>query len=175
MVGSGRLFGRINAVCAAISRADIIRGRIIRRIRPVRPPFAISESEFRSRCTRCDDCRKACETGIIGQDKDGYPSLLFGQAGCTFCGACVDACSAGAMSVEAARPWRVSARVKGTCLSVSGVVCRSCGDNCDHRAIGFRLLPQGRAQPFVDEAACTGCGFCATVCPNGSVELRAKD
>lgn len=159
----------------AVSRADIIRGRFTPIPQNSRPPYAIAEADFRSLCERCDACREACETGIIGRDGEGYPILLFGQASCSFCGDCANVCDTGALSVKQARPWTVRADVKASCLSFNAVTCRACEDSCEAGAIRFRLMTQGRALPLIDETACTGCGSCAVICPNQSIEMKSRE
>ena len=139
---------------------------------PIRPPFSITEQAFRSRCDRCDACRTSCPTGIIGRCSDGYPTLLFGQADCTFCGACAEACPTDAIDLVAAPEWNVIAHIKGKCLSFNGITCRACDEACELGSIRFKLMTAGRSLPLVDEAGCTGCGACARVCPNSSIEMR---
>ncbi len=140
----------------------------------MRPPYARAEIDFRKLCDGCDACRESCPTGVIGKDGDGIPMLLYGQAVCDFCGACADACPTGAMVREQARPWIVTAHVKATCLSFNAVTCRCCEESCEAGAIRFRLMTGGRALPQIDDDACTGCGHCAVICPNNSVEMRSR-
>lgn len=159
----------------AVSRTDIIRGRLTPIPQTFRPPYAVPEDDFRSLCERCDACREACETSVIGRDGLGYPVLLFGKAECTMCGDCASACETGALSLKQARPWAARAHVKGTCLSFNAITCRACEEGCEAGAIRFRLMTQGRALPLIDEAACTGCGACAVICPNKSIEMRSRE
>ncbi len=158
-----------------VSRADIIRGRFSGIPDSIRPPYAIAEEDFRARCEPCGDCRKACETGVIGQDGEGFPILLFGQAECSFCGRCAEVCTTGAFRKSHARPWVATAHVKSNCLSFNAITCRSCEENCEAGAIRFRLMTQGRALPLIDAAACTGCGNCAVICPNQSIEMKNRE
>ncbi|GBE43728.1 ferredoxin-type protein [bacterium BMS3Bbin10] len=158
-----------------LSRADVLRGRFIAIAEAARPPYAIPEQDFRGRCEPCGACRDACETRIIGQDAEGYPILLFGQAGCSFCGACAAACPAGALSLEQARAWTIAAHVKASCLSFNAITCRACEESCKAGAIRFRLMTGGRALPLVDEENCVGCGDCALICPSQSIEMRSRN
>lgn len=155
-----------------VSRADLLRGRFAAIAEQVRPPYAVPEEEFRIRCEPCEDCRDVCETHIIEQDMEGYPVLRFGQAGCSFCGACATACPTGALSLEFARAWSIKAHVKSSCLSFNAITCRACEESCKAVAIRFRLMTGGRALPLIDAECCTGCGDCALVCPNQSIEMR---
>lgn len=139
-----------------------------------RPPYSLPEVAFLKACNHCDKCREACPTDVIGRDASGYPVLLFGQSSCTFCRACAEACPTGALSIEHADTWNVTAHIKGTCLSFNGITCRACDEGCEAGAIRFRLMTQGRALPLVDEARCTGCGTCTVICPNNSIDMRQQ-
>jgi ferredoxin-type protein NapF len=157
-----------------LNRADLIRGRFAGTTQALRPPYAIAEKQFVQLCDGCDDCRDACESDVIGFDAHGYPILLFGEAECTFCEACATACPTGALSLEEARPWNVLAHIKPSCLSLNGVTCRSCEEGCGDDAIQFKLMTGGRALPVPDPGRCTGCGKCAVVCPNQSIDMRSR-
>ena len=79
------------------------------------------------------------------------------------------------MDLDAAAGWNVIARIKGSCLSFNGITCRACEENCEADAIRFKLMTVGRSVPLVDEETCTGCGACARVCPNNSIEMHHHD
>lgn len=67
------------------------------------------------------------------------------------------------------------ARISAACVEPRGVMCRRCGDECEARAISFRLIGAGKAQVAVEAGACTGCGECLKVCPVGAIELISRD
>ena len=67
------------------------------------------------------------------------------------------------------------AHVGPACVEPRGVMCRRCGDECEPRAISFRLASAGRAQVRIDAGACTGCGDCLAICPVGAIELITRD
>lgn len=163
---------------AAVSRRQFLRGDVRGMKVPVRPPWALGEREFLERCTRCDDCARACPEGLVRRGSGGYPEVVFDRVGCTFCGDCAAACKAGAFRADRGDRLDAFARratVGERCLAVNGVVCRACGDHCDARAIRFRLAVGGRSHPTVDAALCNGCGGCVAVCPVHAVTLRAID
>ncbi|MFO1134021.1 MAG: 4Fe-4S dicluster domain-containing protein [Rhodoblastus sp.] len=56
------------------------------------------------------------------------------------------------------------------CLAQVFVVCRSCGDACPERAIGFRQRPGAPEYPYVT-AACNGCGACVSSCPVSAIKV----
>lgn len=129
----------------------------------------MAETAFHDLCTQCGDCAGACPEGIISRGKDGFPRLDLAAGACTFCSECIAACETGALRPKTPWPWRATAAE--TCLSMNGVSCRVCDDQCDARAIRFRLATGGRSFPTVDAATCTGCGACVAPCPVGALTL----
>lgn len=78
----------------------------------------------------------------------------------------------GASSVVAPMPEGPQVAVLGTgCLAVNGVMCGTCSDPCEPRALRVRPLGGGRALPIIDTATCTGCGECVSVCPVGALSV----
>ena len=59
---------------------------------PIRPPWALSDSDFTEICTGCGDCIPACPRKILVKGRAGYPVIDFALGGCDFCGACANAC-----------------------------------------------------------------------------------
>lgn len=156
-----------------LQRRDLLRGRIARPpIAPaLRPPGAVEEALFATRCDGCAACAFACPEKVIRLDADHRPILSFGHGECTFCDACVKACPTGAIVAEGGRPWTALAEISGRCLAVGGVHCRSCGDACPTAALRFVPLADGRFLPLVDEAACNGCGACVAPCPVAAIAV----
>lgn len=158
-----------------VSRRQFLRGDLRGSRAGVRPPWALPESAFTERCTRCNDCITACPSSLITRGSGGYPELDFGRGGCDFCGKCAAACRAGAFQAVAAGSlgaWFHRAAIDVRCLSARGVVCRACGDHCQARAIRFRLATAGRSFAQLDLTRCTGCGACVAVCPAGAVTMQ---
>lgn len=160
-----------------ISRRDFLSGVLSRRktTAPIRPPWALTESDFLSACTGCGDCTRACPTGII-VEVDKRPQLDFAKGECTFCADCVHACQHGALQrpegdIEG-RPWHIVADISGQCLAHANIVCRSCGDACVSSAIRFQPRMGAAALPEVDAEKCTGCGACVAACPQTAIRMR---
>jgi ferredoxin-type protein NapF len=163
--------------CSSVSagRRNFLRGNFSNRWNVIRPPWALAEERFRASCTRCDDCIRSCHARLLRRDEQGYPVVSFSDAGCDFCGVCLQACQPGALHADRPDPqraWRHVPRINDACLSFRGVVCRACGDYCEPRALRFSLLTRGRALPDIDAASCTGCGQCLAVCPANAISIH---
>ncbi|MES9991210.1 MAG: ferredoxin-type protein NapF [Candidatus Thiodiazotropha sp.] len=159
---------------ASIDRVQLLRGDLSGRRRDIRPPWAILEESFVNLCNRCGECSKVCPTQIIKSGSGGYPGIDFKRGHCTFCGDCVRSCEAKALAFAedpTTLPWSLRIDIETSCLSLNGVVCRSCGDICDQRAIRFQLQMGGRSQAEIDPSLCSGCGACVAVCPNHSISV----
>ncbi len=159
----------------AITRIDLLRGKFLRKIAVVRPPWARAEAAFTDTCRRRGDCLAACPEKIITSGRGGFPVVDFGRGECTFCGDCVKACRSGALvppASEDIRPWNLGAVIGPACLALNGVLCRLCGASCESAAISFRLVVGGGAVARIDTAACTGCGACVTSCPSHAIAIR---
>lgn len=158
----------------SIHRVQFLHGDISSRRRDVHPPWSVGDTDFLALCNRCGECVKACPSRIIGQGSGDYPAVDFTRGRCTFCGDCVRACQSGVLSFpldKSTPPWTLEIEIKPSCLALNTVVCRSCGDVCDERAIRFEIQTGGRSQPRPDPAACTGCGACVEVCPSHSITI----
>ena len=81
----------------------------------------------------------------------------------------------GALRHAAGAAWSVKAEIGTACIALKQVVCRSCGDACDVRAIRFKLRAGGVAVPELDTEACTGCGACHGACPVGTIAMRQME
>ena len=136
-------------------------------------PWALAEDEFLARCTRCSACIDACPERIVVCGSGGFPEVDFSKGGCTFCGRCADACVPRALDRAAGEPWTLKATIGDACLARNRVVCRSCGERCEARAIRFVPALGGAADPVVNLERCTGCGACVAVCPVSAIEVGA--
>ena len=138
----------------------------------VRPPYNEDTSLFHKLCSTCKDtpCVTVCEEEIIKLD-DNIPYLSFDESGCTFCEQCAKACPSDVLIYKKENLNQINAQVKidiGTCLAWNNVMCSTCVDSCDEKAISFL----GVFRPTVDMDKCTACGFCYGVCPVYSVNFK---
>lgn len=135
----------------------------------IRPP-AIDHSLFDANCDGCGDCARACPENII-QIQQGKPEISFENSGCDFCGDCAKACARKVFLEDCQSTWQHRMKVTASCLNMSGVVCQSCRDGCDVRAISFSVLKAGITVPVINQETCTGCGFCLAICPTTSIKI----
>lgn len=151
-------------------------GRRLPRVAPSRPPWSMPEAGFVDACSRCDDCVKACPTGLLKRGDGGFPVADFSAAACTFCGDCAKACKTGAIATDTSQePWQFTIRIGEGCLAHQRVECRVCGEICEARAIRFPLVAGGVPRPEIDTDACSGCGACLAPCPVNAIERVARE
>jgi ferredoxin-type protein NapF len=158
----------------SINRRQFLRGDLGAKRTPIRPPWGLAEAAFIATCNRCGDCVPACPEHVIAIGSGAYPQLDFSHATCSFCAECVGVCPTGALRrhTDTQLPWANKAELTPGCLTLAGIVCRSCGEHCDVGAIHFQLPRNGVAYPRIDAAVCTGCGACIGVCPAQALTLR---
>lgn len=156
----------------APSRRQFLRGNFSGKADAIRPPWALDEEAFVSRCTRCAACIDVCPTHIIVKGRGNYPRIDFARGECTFCAQCVTVCRDGALQrAEHRPPWSIKAVIGPSCLARRDVVCRTCGDACEAQAIRFRPRLGGASLPELDPQACTGCGACVALCPAAAITM----
>lgn len=155
----------------------------------IRPPGALNEKEFLSRCVKCGECMKVCitnglqptlfEAGIEGiWTPMLVPKIGYCEYRCTLCG---QVCPTGAikrLTLKQKAETKIGLAMidKGRCLPYAhGRPCIVCEEVCPtpKKAIWFvevkQLDREGRPikvmQPVVDTELCIGCGICETKCP----------
>lgn len=137
----------------------------------VRPPGSTVPG-FIDHCTKCGDCVDVCQETVIVFGQDGFPVFKPSENPCTFCGDCATVCPTDALQIERLPDWPWRAAIEtSSCLSMNGVSCRVCQDNCEQNAIRFRLQLGGLAEPSLDAKTCVGCGACVPSCPVNAIAL----
>lgn len=141
----------------------------------IRPPWAVVGSQFKEKCTGCGECVSACPENIIEIDTDHLPKVEFSKGECTFCEDCVAVCKDAALIIAGSgNPWELDVSITQKCLAYAAVECRICEDQCEPRAIRFRLTAGGVSSPQLDNVSCTGCGACMAPCPVEAISILPK-
>jgi MauM/NapG family ferredoxin protein len=146
----------------------------------LRPPGALEEDEFKSKCVRCFKCGEVCQNGCIefhgldqGLANAFTPYIHARSRGCTACMKCTQVCPSGALTPIELDDDAILASVDmGTarlnremCYSFADPAPRTCG-------VCYRACPfPGKAmtiglyeQPTVHPDQCIGCGLCEQAC-----------
>lgn len=146
----------------------------------VRPPGAVPEPDFLSRCVRCGQCMKVCPTNGLqptwfasGIEGMFSPVLVSRRGPCEpDCNACGQVCPTGAISplpLEEKHWAKIGTAVviRGYCLAwAENRSCVVCEEVCPYGAI--KCERQTRASvpvPVVKAERCFGCGYCEQHCP----------
>lgn len=137
----------------------------------LRPPGALPEPDFLSRCIHCYLCQDVCPAGCIQMLADGQqdrhtPYLTPREKGCTLCLKCGEICPTGALQPLARKQdVRIGCAVVDESICVSHLrigVCGACFTACPLRG---SAITQGLYNaPTVHPQFCTGCGLCEEVC-----------
>ena len=155
---------------------DSGRRRLLRGGRDIgepRPPWLKAPMSFTEDCTRCGQCMELCPQQIVRIGDGGFPMVNFDLGECVLCGECTTHCEAGLFldAPERGAAWDHAALISERCLTHLGVLCRSCEDACEPRAIRFPLAAGSVPKPEVDAQLCTGCGGCIRPCPEQAIAM----
>lgn len=136
----------------------------------IRPPGAVAEEEFNSRCLRCHQCLDICPEKAIasahltqGWSVTATPVLA---GACTLCMKCTLQCPTGALAPLAAHEVKMGTAV---IIEKECVGCDKCIKPCPVGAIS--KVP-GKRLVTVDAAKCTGCMICVKHCPVNPVAIK---
>jgi ferredoxin-type protein NapG len=157
--------------------AEVVDSQIESRARKMfvplhRPPGALDELSFLSKCTRCDRCLEACPHDAIIKAEAKYgaavdtPVIRPSDTPCHLCDdlPCISACPEGALLPTENIRMGTAFIARNKCLSYNGQaeMCDYCFDRCPLKQVA--IVMENR-KPRVVEHACTGCGICAYFCP----------
>ncbi len=154
----------------------------------IRPPGALMESQFLSKCIRCGECMKVCPTnGLQYAFDEGsmlalWTPVLVPRIGsceyyCSLCGQVCPSAAIRELTVKEKQKIRIGAAWirKDRCLTFSiGEPCRVCEQKCPTSPKAIVMVdsefsaPEGKIQiqvPIVDPSLCIGCGICENRCP----------
>mgnify|MGYP002725582497 CR=1 FL=1 len=146
----------------------------------VRPPGAVPEMNFLSRCVRCGECMTACPTNTLqpiwltaGFPAMFSPAITPRRGFCDpQCHECANVCPTDAIRSigKSDRIWAKTGTaqiIRGKCLAWEfKKSCMVCDEVCPYDAIEF-LNEKGSKVPVphVMENKCAGCGYCEHFCP----------
>lgn len=155
-----------------LERRGFLQGKKVSLARPFRLPWSINELIFTTYCNQCGDCLPVCEAGVIVIGDGGYPIVDSERGECTFCGACVTACSQPLFIDDKSQAaWPAELSINDSCLAKKQIYCDSCRDSCTQNAIQFKYLGSAIPIPVVDNNLCNGCGACVSICPQQAAQL----
>lgn len=147
----------------------------------LRPPGAVDEDDFLTRCIRCGRCVEICPHGSlkfaggIGRTRR-TPRIDPREAPCPLCMRCPPVCPSGALDptltdMRKARMGRAFI-LRGRCHNYTGVtMCMTCYDRCPLRGSAI-VLADGLIPKVTTQ--CVGCGVCEYVCPVRAVEVAPR-
>ncbi len=150
----------------------------------IRPPGALPEREFRTKCISCGVCVNVCHVmkydaiAVVGL-KDiknfGTPYIKdMRDFPCGLCMECPRHCPTGALQrIEKERVSMGMALIDfSLCFGYNGDVCLSCSKACPLGAKVFDFYnSEWGNQPFINES-CVGCGLCVKYCPLGGYAIK---
>jgi MauM/NapG family ferredoxin protein len=171
----------------------------------LRPPGALPEDDFLSRCIRCFRCGDACPNRAIvalnevnGADfsraprssERGTPVIFPRRQSCNLCMGidtedllCTAACPTGALEQVRKDPDDIQDKVHfGTaqvdtniCYSFNGASCGVCVRACPFE--GKALRAGFFERPIIDPEFCIGCGLCERACIRypQAISIKGRD
>ncbi len=178
---AGNLLGTITGI-AAVSLASLGQSK---RAYAQRPPGALLEKKFISRCIKCGQCIRACpyDSIIMAEPGSGVapgtPYIVSRKVPCYMCPdiPCVVACPSGALDRQLTDINESSMGLavltdRETCIALKGFRCEVCYNVCPLMGkalkleywVNTRTAKHAIFEPVVHSDACTGCGKCEHAC-----------
>lgn len=135
----------------------------------LRPPGALTESEFIQTCQKSGSCISACPAeAIFINESDQLPYLDPDRQPCVVCDslACMTVCPSGALQPTPVEEISVGLAVVnyGLCLNTEGIECQACVELCPLGDSAIRFDTENQEVEVI-ESGCIGCGVCQYQCP----------
>ncbi|MDR1529910.1 MAG: ferredoxin-type protein NapG [Burkholderiales bacterium] len=179
------------AACIGIVWTVLIQNQAQVAAHALRPPGALSESDFMAQCLKCGQCVNACpyDTLKLSTIADvapiGTPYFIAREIPCEMCAdvPCVPVCPSGALDrnftdITKAR-MGLAVIDEEMCLSWRGLRCEVCYRVCPVRdkAISLTIVQRETSrhavfEPVIHSEHCTGCGKCEKACPTEEAAVR---
>jgi ferredoxin len=155
----------------------------------IRPPGALAEDAFKSRCVRCAECIQVCVGNVLqpaflqgGIDGVFSPVVVartgYCEFNCTLCGQVCPTDAIRTLTKKEKQAMKIGHAWFDTdlCLPYAkGIPCMVCEEHCPtpEKAIRFReaMVTDSRGrkvrvkQPYLVDEFCIGCGICENKCP----------
>ncbi len=191
-LSAGRILGAMTGV-AAVSLVSLGEPK---RAYAQRPPGALQENEFISRCIKCGQCIQSCpyDSIIMAEPGSGVapgtPYIISRKIPCYMCQdiPCVAACPSGALDkkltdITESRMGLAIVTDRENCIALQGFRCEVCFNVCPvmGKALTLEYWVNERTgkhaifEPVVHSDACTGCGKCEHACILDKPAIRVLD
>ncbi len=147
-----------------------------RKLRFLRPPSALDETQFVKKCIRCGQCGEVCPNQCISffslgiGKRSGTPFIIPREQGCILCMKCNNACPSGALQPVENDISQIREKVQmgvavldtNLCFSYNDRVCGICYRACPLQDEAIKIGMWEK--PIMVQENCVGCGLCERIC-----------